>query len=157
MPNQQNSGKRQEQSCNTKGMAGMCLNWKVLAGLAVVGVGIWAIAPNLVVGALPLLLFLACPLSMFLMMKGMGRMTGNRTEPPAERQATTSRDPAGRPLPELKARLAGLQEEQEAVAREIGQRTAVGTGPNPESARAGGSTDAGDGSKPDAAPEAIGL
>lgn len=145
MPDQQNSSKSQEQSCNTKGMAGMCLNWKVLAALAAVGVGIWAVAPNLVVAALPLLIFLACPLSMFLMMKGMGGMMGNRSESAAQnRQPNTTQVPLGQPLPELKARLAALQEEQEALAREIGHRAAAPTNPNPESASSPTGTKAGD-------------
>ena len=50
----------------------MCLNWKVVAGLAVVGVGVWIVAPNLVWAAVPILLVLACPISMLFMMRGMG-------------------------------------------------------------------------------------
>ncbi len=34
----------------------MCLNWKVLAGLAVVGLAVWVVAPQFVLAALPLLL-----------------------------------------------------------------------------------------------------
>ncbi len=49
----------------------MCLNWRVLAGLGAVGVGIYLVAPNLVAAALPILLLAVCPLSMLLMMKGM--------------------------------------------------------------------------------------
>ena len=56
----------------------MCLNWKVLAGLAVVGVGIFLVAPGLALAALPLLLLAACPLSMLLMMKSMGGMQGTQ-------------------------------------------------------------------------------
>lgn len=52
-------------------MLKMCLNWKVLAGLAVLGIGMYAIAPNLAVAALPFLLLAICPLSMMFMMKGM--------------------------------------------------------------------------------------
>lgn len=52
-------------------MLKMCLNWKVIAGLAAVGVGIYAIAPETAVAALPLLILAICPLSMMLMMKGM--------------------------------------------------------------------------------------
>ena len=48
----------------------MCLNWKVVAGLAVVGVIVWAIAPQYLVGAIPMLIIVACPLSMLLMMRG---------------------------------------------------------------------------------------
>src|SRR5713101_6666679 len=36
----------------------MCLNWKVLAGLAVVVVGIWIVAPKFALSALPVLLVL---------------------------------------------------------------------------------------------------
>lgn len=50
----------------------ICLNWKVVAGLAVVGLGTWVVAPNLVWAAVPVLVVLACPLSMLLMMRGMG-------------------------------------------------------------------------------------
>ena len=55
----------------TSGMH-LCLNWKVVAGLAVVGVGIWAVAPTMLWAALPVLIVLACPLSMLFMMRGMG-------------------------------------------------------------------------------------
>ncbi len=52
-------------------MLKMCLNWKVLAGLAAVGVGIYLVAPDLVLAALPILILALCPLSMLLMMWGM--------------------------------------------------------------------------------------
>jgi hypothetical protein len=48
-----------------------CLNPKVLAGLAVVGVGVLVFAPNLAASVLPLLVVLACPLSMLFMMHSM--------------------------------------------------------------------------------------
>ena len=52
-----------------------CLNWKVIAALAVLGVGIYLVAPNLA-AALPILLLAICPISMLLMMKGMQGMQG---------------------------------------------------------------------------------
>ncbi len=58
-------------------MLKMCLNWKVLAGLAAVGAGIYLVAPDLVVAAIPLLLLAACPISMVLMMWSMQRMQGH--------------------------------------------------------------------------------
>lgn len=48
-----------------------CLNPKVLVGLAVVGVGVLVFAPNLAASLLPLLVVLACPLSMLFMMRAM--------------------------------------------------------------------------------------
>ncbi len=50
---------------------GMCLNKKVIAGLAAVGVGVLLFAPNAIAAALPLLFLAVCPLSMILMMRAM--------------------------------------------------------------------------------------
>jgi uncharacterized small protein (DUF1192 family) len=57
-------------------IAGMCINWKVVAGLAIIAIGVMALAPNLFLAALPLLIIAACPLSMLLMMRGMSNMNG---------------------------------------------------------------------------------
>lgn len=54
----------------------MCLNWKALAGLAAVGVGIYLVTPGLVLAALPVLLLSARPLSMLLMMWGVQHPRG---------------------------------------------------------------------------------
>jgi hypothetical protein len=67
-------------------MLKMCLNWKVLAGLAAVGVGIYLVAPDLVLAALPILLLAACPLSMLLMMWAM------RGGPSEDQQASQEAD-----------------------------------------------------------------
>ncbi|MBM2810448.1 MAG: hypothetical protein HW416_1207 [Chloroflexi bacterium] len=50
---------------------GLCLNWKVVAALGMVGLAIWVIAPGLIWAAAPLLVLAACPLSMLFMMRGM--------------------------------------------------------------------------------------
>lgn len=60
-----------------------CLNPKVLAGLtglAVVGVVVLVFAPNLAASVLPLLIVLACPLSMLFMMRAMRGAPTTRTE-----------------------------------------------------------------------------
>lgn len=57
---------------------GMCLNWKVLAGLGAVGLGIFGFAPQLFAAALPFLLLALCPLSMLLMMGSMQGMNDSR-------------------------------------------------------------------------------
>ena len=60
----------------------MCLNWKVLAALAIVGGGIYAVAPGLMAVALPILLLAVCPLSMLFIMKAMqgdGRESGSQS------------------------------------------------------------------------------
>src|SRR2546428_7158602 len=56
---------------STFNLLGMCLNWKVLAGLAVVGLIVLVVAPQFIWAALPILLVAACPLSMLFMMRGM--------------------------------------------------------------------------------------
>lgn len=140
---------------------GMCLNWKVVGGLAVVGLAVWAFAPNLVAGATPLLLALACPLSMLFMMRGMGSIQGGQgtqgtqgtqggecvaqaeqvrrprhlaqTEAPvrADRQSTGVGAPAT-DVADLRAELASIQRRQEAIAREIATLEAA----EPEAVRA---------------------
>lgn len=86
----------------------MCLNPKVLAGLAVAGVAIYLIAPNLIAAALPLLLLAACPLSMLLMMWGMQHAHG---------QQTTQESGAGLTREE---RIARLRTQQATLAEQIG-------------------------------------
>ena len=112
---------------------GMCLNWKVLAGLVVVGLGIWFLAPGLVGGgSLILLLALACPLSCVLMMIPM--MRGNQGNqgmaccaPGASDDAQMDQERApsvvaltpDERLAELRFRLEDLQLQQEAILREL--------------------------------------
>lgn len=48
---------------------GMCFDWRVLAGLIAVGIAIAAVALQLTLSALPLLLLAACPLLVLLMIR----------------------------------------------------------------------------------------
>lgn len=50
----------------------MCFNKKVVGGVAVTALAVFALAPNLFGVALPFLVMAACPLSMTLMMRRMG-------------------------------------------------------------------------------------
>lgn len=54
----------------------MCLNRKVVIGLAAVALGVIIFDPTLLGRAFPLLLFAICPLSMLFMMRGMRKMGG---------------------------------------------------------------------------------
>ena len=108
-------------------MGGMCFNWKIIAALAAVGVGIWMVAPSFAFAALPLLLVLICPLSMLLMMRGMGGGQCATQSSPA-RRTTTAGLTREEQMAELKAQLAIVQAEHDAIAREIGEMEAV-TGP----------------------------
>ena len=74
-------------------LVGLCFNWKVLAGLAVVVAAVLMIRPGLLVVAVPLALLLSCPLSCLFMMRGMrGRQAEQSSleagvdQPPAEEQ-----------------------------------------------------------------------
>jgi len=89
----------------------ICLNWRVLASLAAVGIALWVWAPHLLVVAIPLLIVLACPLSMLLMMRGMhgGQCA---TAPTLSRQG-------GRASSAEADRLVALRAQQTTLAREI--------------------------------------
>ncbi len=108
-------------SAATFNLLGMCLNWKVLAGLAVVGLIVLVVAPQFIWAALPILLVAACPLSMLFMMRGMsGNGNANQTA------SQTTQLPAGgstrdEQLAELQSRLSGVQAEQAAIARHIAE------------------------------------
>ena len=58
------------EGARAKTLAGLCLNWNVVAVLAVAGVGVWVVVPTLVWAAIPLLILAACPISMLLMLRG---------------------------------------------------------------------------------------
>ena len=90
-------------------MLKMCLNPIVLAGLGVVGVAIYLIAPNLIAAALPILLLAACPLSMLLMKWGMQHTQRSRQQTPREPHVELTRE----------ERIAGLRAQQAALADRI--------------------------------------
>jgi Protein of unknown function (DUF2933) len=90
----------------------ICLNWKVVAGLAVVGLGIWVVAPGLAWAALPILVVLACPLSMLFMLRGMGG--GQCAVQPAQEQQMARAGVSDERLAELRA-------QQAAIVREIAE------------------------------------
>jgi hypothetical protein len=89
----------------------MCLNPKVLAGLAALGVGIYLVAPDLMLAALPILLLAACPLSMLLMMWGMQHTQGQGQQRSQEPDVGLTRE----------ERIARLQAQQAALADRIGE------------------------------------
>jgi cell division protein FtsB len=92
-------------------MLKMCLNWKVLASLAAVGVGVYLFAPGLLVEVVPILLLAVCPLSMLLMMWAMQHTQG-------QNQQTTQETDAGMTREE---QMAQLRAEQAALADRIGE------------------------------------
>jgi len=90
----------------------MCLNWKVLAGLAVVGVGIWLFAPQFALAALPLLLVAACPLSMLFMMRRMGSGGGQQASQSCQACDTQ---------PTREEQLAALKNQEEVLTAQIAE------------------------------------
>ena len=110
-------------------IAGMCMNWKIVAGLAVVGLGIWAVAPNLIGAVAPLFLLAACPLSMLFMMRGMGGRGGgsSRATPPAQTtQPTQIMGTRDEQLADLKARHEAIAHEIARIEAEMKQSRASG-------------------------------
>lgn len=110
----------------------MCFNWRVIAGLAALALGIYLAAPGLIASALPVLLVLVCPLSMLLMGGMMGGMgTRRAADVIADGDPAPSRDEQ---LRELRARLQDLSEEQGSLAREIARVEATdSSAPRPAS------------------------
>ncbi len=97
----------------------MCFNKKVMGGLALVGLGIFTVAPNLFVSALPLLLVAACPLSMLFMGKAMmGGNSCSRGEPVREAVPVTAGSREAR-LAQLRTQLATINDQQRMLAQQI--------------------------------------
>ena len=110
-----------------------CISWKVVGALVMVGVAVWAIAPHAVVRTLPFLGVLVCPLSMMLMMRGMGGMNADQQAAPDSEHVDEKSLTRSDRLAELEARLARADAERNAVARDI----AALREENPESAALG--------------------
>ena len=73
-------------------MFGMCFNWKVIAVLGVVAVGLFVlVSPATALRALPFLATAVCPLSMVLMMGAMGK-TKKPSSNPTQPLPSTNRD-----------------------------------------------------------------
>lgn len=105
-------------SVGSRWMPHLCLNWKVVAGLAIVGLGVWIALPSLASTALPLLLLAACPLSMLFMARGMHGDQAASTTLPIEQTERSLPTPEER-IAQLKTRQAGVLEEQRAIENEI--------------------------------------
>ena len=105
-------------------MLKMCLNPKVLAGLAAIGVAVYLVAPNLIVAALPLLILAACPLSMLFMGGAMRRGHGEREGAPSAGHADGSMDAplhtsSEEEVSALKAEVRNLSDRQAALLEEV--------------------------------------
>ena len=103
-------------------MLKMCLNWKVLAGLAAVAVGIYFIAPGAFAAAAPVLFLAACPLSMIVMMRMMSNGSTGNGDAGASPGATTpaqaaTGDESHAPLERVQARQTAVADQLEAVGR----------------------------------------
>jgi len=55
-------------------LAGLCIDWRAIAVLAIAAVGLFLWRPGLVPRIAPLMLVALCPLSMLFMMRAMGGM-----------------------------------------------------------------------------------
>lgn len=89
----------------------MCINKKVVAVLAIVGVALYLAAPNLIGAALPLLILAACPLSMVFMMRAM---SGDKSTPESQEHGAAA--DAGSELSALRAEVSRLREDRQTTA-----------------------------------------
>lgn len=76
-------------------MIKMCLNWKVIAAVAAVGVALFFYAPGFAAAALPFLVLAICPLSMIFMMSAMNGM-GSDSKSEGTCSMGGQKQPAGR-------------------------------------------------------------
>ena len=91
---------------------GMCFDRRVLLALGAVAIALWIVAPEYVIRVGPLLLLLACPVSMVFMMRSMGGHAGEHPPPATPHE-----------------RLAALDREREQIESEIaGRPVGVGSG-----------------------------
>ena len=101
-----------------KSMFGMCMNWKVLAGVGLVVVAVLVFKPAAAVAIIPLAVLAVCPLSMILMMfamkKGMD-MRGHPKEPETREAAEQRLQTLKQEQRDLEQQLSGSRE---AVASE---------------------------------------
>ena len=108
----------------------MCVNWKVVAALAVVGLIVGVVAPRLLLGAIPLLILAACPLSMLFMMRSM---QGGHSSPqplqvgPSQIEGLTHEEQ----IATLKAQLASTRAHLEARERETAEQERSGESKQP--------------------------
>jgi hypothetical protein len=108
----------------------MCLNWKVVAALAVVGLIVGVVAPRFLLGAIPLLILAACPLSMLFMMRSM---QGGQSSPqplqvgPSQIEGLTHEEQ----IATLKAQLASTGAHLEARERETAEQERSGESKQP--------------------------
>lgn len=106
----------------------MCLNWKVLVGLAALAVGILLVVPGLLPAALPLLLVAVCPISMLVMALGMGKMNECSTQRPlAPETAIAFEDKTTR----LSRELADLDARRAEVAADLRAVESTSAAPRP--------------------------
>jgi hypothetical protein len=74
-------------------MFGMCIDKRVVAGVAVAALLVWVLAPGALAAALPFLFVAICPLSMLVMMKMMnsgGQATPAAQQPTVPEQANAA-------------------------------------------------------------------
>lgn len=94
----------------------MCLNWKVIAGVAVATAGLFVFAPELAAAALPFLVLAICPLSMIAM---AAMMNGGKGKSETACSAGSANAGPSRPGGTPVAQLASLEAQQQDLARQI--------------------------------------
>jgi len=96
-----------------------CLNWRVIAGLALAAAALFALAPKVALVSLPVLVALVCPISMLVMLVSMGRMKmGDRGAQESEQANRRGLSREGQ-LQLLEDRLLEIQQRQREIALQL--------------------------------------
>jgi hypothetical protein len=106
-------------------MPGICFDKRILGALAIVGVGVLVVAPQLILAVLPLLLVALCPLSMLFMGKAM--MSGGRRQQPKVAEPIEASYQSGPALERdqqaalLQVQLQTMRDQQTALVQQLAQ------------------------------------
>jgi len=110
---------------------GYCIDLRVVGALALVAGATFVLAPQLFWTALPVLAVLACPISMFVMMRAMNS-TNSQGKLPGGIQSPTAAAPSrAEQVRDLQAQLERVQSQQAAIARQMRTLTADGQPTSP--------------------------
>jgi hypothetical protein len=93
----------------------LCLDPRVLVAFGVLGVAVWLLAPGLLLGAIPLLIILACPASMIVMAVMMRPSACTTSDQAPPRDAGRIRSE----LADLEARRSSLEAELSAAQEPV--------------------------------------
>ncbi len=112
------------------GLIECCLNWRVIAGFALVSAATFVYAPKLAIAVLPVLVAMVCPVSMLVMIWSMRRMNmRGRVDVQPELGPAFQNVNREEQLQLLEQRLEHLQAQQRVIASQVQEQERRLAGP----------------------------